>query len=219
MTEEVKNEETVEASTEVVAESTENTETNEEAVENETGLSKGDSPEFKWYIANVLSNYEGRVTKILKERILNHNMVEYFAEILVPEETVTTSVNGKRRNIKKKFFPGYMMIKMIMNEKSWHLVKNTDKVTGFVGGTLDKPQPISDAEAAVMLGQAQDGFKKPRSGTTYSSGDSVKVVEGPFASFVGTVESVNAKGKLKVNVSIFGRPTPVELDDTQVEKA
>jgi transcriptional antiterminator NusG len=217
MTEEVKNEEVIEATTDVEANAS-TAEATEEVAENDTGLAKGDSPEFKWFIANVLSNYEGRVTKTLKERILNHDMVEYFAEIVVPEETVTTSVNGKRRNIKKKFFPGYMMIKMIMNEKTWHLVKNTDKVTGFVGGTLDKPQPISDQEAATMLGQSQDGAKKPRSGTSYSSGDSVKVIEGPFASFVGTVESVNAKGKLKVNVSIFGRPTPVELEDTQVEK-
>jgi transcriptional antiterminator NusG len=208
MTEEVKSEEIIEeGSTEV------------ESTENDNGLAKGDSPEFKWFIANVLSNYEARVTKTLKERILNHNMTEYFAEILVPEETVTTSVNGKKRNIKKKFFPGYMMIKMIMNDKTWHLVKNTDKVTGFVGGTADNPQPISEQEAAFMLGQAQDGVKKVRSGASYSSGDSVKVIEGPFASFVGTVESVAANGKLKVNVSIFGRPTPVELDDTQVEKA
>jgi len=201
MTEEIKNEEL---------------ETPEEA---ERLLAKGDTPDFKWFVTHVLSGYEGRVTKTLKERIVNHKMTEYFAEILVPEETVTTSVNGKKRNIKKKFFPGYMLIKMIMNEKTWHIVKNTDKITGFVGGTSDKPQPISDEEAAFMLGQAQDGFKKTRSSASYSEGDSVKVIEGPFMSFVGTVESVNANGKLKVNVSIFGRPTPVELDDTQVEKA
>ncbi len=216
MTEEVKNEE--------INETVENSEVTAEAAEGEesTGdsdLAKGDSPDFKWYVTNVLSNYEARVTKTLKERILNHNMSEYFAEILVPEETVVTSVNGKKRNIKKKFFPGYMLIKMIMNEKTWHLVKNTDKISGFVGGTPDKPQPISDEEAAYMLGQTQDGFKKPRSAASYSAGDSVKVIEGPFASFVGTVEAVAANGKLKVNVSIFGRPTPVELDDTQVEKA
>ena len=145
-------------------------------------------------------------------------MSEYFAEILIPEETVVTNVNGKKRNIKKKFFPGYVLIKMIMNENTWHLVKNTDKITGFVGGTPEKPQPISDEEASFMLGQATDGFKKPRSTTSYSAGDSVKVVEGPFASFVGTIEAVNEKGKIRVNVSIFGRPTPVELDFTQVER-
>ena len=105
-----------------------------------------------------------------------------------------------------------------MNDSTWHLVKDTDKITGFVGGDKSKPVPITDEEANFMIGQAQDGFKKPRSAMSFSAGDSVKVIEGPFASFVGTVEAVNEKGKLKVNVSIFGRPTPVELDDTQVEK-
>ncbi len=211
MTEEVKHEE-------LEAQTTSEELTEEEAGE-DNGLAKGDTPDFKWYVVNVLSNYEARVSKTLKENILNRKMAEYFAEILVPEETVVTNVNGKKRNIKKKFFPGYMLIKMIMNEKTWHLVKNTDKITGFVGGTSDKPLPISDEEAATMLGQTQDGAKKPRSATSFSAGDSVKVVEGPFASFVGTVEAVGSNGKLKVNVSIFGRPTPVELDDTQVEKA
>ena len=212
MTEEIKteieNNETLEANSEA-----------ETVEENDNGLAKGDSPDFKWYIAHVLSGFENRVTKTLKERILNHNMAEQFAEIIVPEENVLTSVNGKKRNIKKKFFPGYVMIKMIMSEKAWHLVKDTDKITGFIGGEVGKPVPITDEEAAFMLGQVQDGVKKSRSTTSFSSGDSVKVIEGPFASFVGTVEAVNANGKLKVNVSIFGRPTPVELDDTQVEKA
>ncbi len=214
MSEEIKNEDTPE-----VNETTEAT--GEESAEetNDNGLAKGDGPDFKWYVAHVLSGYEGRVSKTLKERILNYGVTDYFAEILVPEETVTTNVNGKKRNIKKKFFPGYMLIKMIMNDKTWHIVKDTDKITGFIGGTPDRPQPITDDEAAYMLGQTQEGFKKPRSTTSFSEGDSVKVVEGPFASFVGTVESVAANGKLKVNVSIFGRPTPVELDDTQVEKA
>ena len=212
MTEEIKteieNNETLEANSEA-----------ETVEENDNGLAKGDSPDFKWYIAHVLSGFENRVTKTLKERILNHNMAEQFAEIIVPEENVLTSVNGKKRNIKKKFFPGYVMIKMIMSEKAWHLVKDTDKITGFIGGEVGKPVPTTDEEAAFMLGQVQDGVKKSRSTTSFSSGDSVKVIEGPFASFVGTVEAVNANGKLKVNVSIFGRPTPVELDDTQVEKA
>ena len=141
-------------------------------------LARGDSPDFKWYVTHVLSGYEGRVSKTLKERIMNHNMAEYFSEILVPEETVVANVNGKKRNIKKKFFPGYMLIKMIMTDKAWHLVKNTDKITGFVGGSSVKPQPISDEEAAFMLGQAKDGAaKKARSSVAYSTGDSVKVVE------------------------------------------
>ena len=220
MTEEVKNEEISEKeSTESLA-ANEGDSNSEEVIEEEgNGLAKGDSPDFKWYVTNVLSNYEARVSKGLKERILNHKMAEYFAEILIPEETVVSNVNGKRRNIKKKFFPGYMLIKMILNEKTWHLVKNTDKVTGFVGGTPDQPLPITEEEAAYLLGQTQDGFKKAKSSVAFSEGDSVKVIEGPFASFIGTVEAVSANGKLKVNVSIFGRPTPVELEDSQVEKA
>lgn len=181
-------------------------------------FAKGDSADFKWYVAHALSGYENRVTKTLKERIINHNLTEYFAEILVPEETVVANVNGKKRNMKKKFFPGYVLIKMIMNDQTWHLVKNTDKITGFIGGAKDKPMPISDEEAAQMTNQMQDGFKRPKSSINVSEGDSVKVVEGPFASFVGTVEAVSDKGKVKVNVSIFGRPTPVELDFSQIEK-
>lgn len=217
MNEEVKNEE-IEATAveDATAESTTEEETSGEP---DNGLAKGDGPDFKWYIVSALSQYEGRVSKTLKERILNLKMTEFFADIVVPEEMVTTNVNGKRRNIKKKFFPGYVLIRMILNKDTWHLVKNTDKITGFVGGTSDNPLPISDEEAAGMMGTSKDSGKKSRSTATYSTGDSVKVVEGPFASFVGTVESVNANGKLKVNVSIFGRPTPVELDDSQVEKA
>jgi transcriptional antiterminator NusG len=182
------------------------------------GLATGDTPDFKWYVVHVLSGFEGRVSKTLKERIMNHGMANSFSDILIPEEAVTSNVNGKKRIVKKKFFPGYILIKMIMNEQTWHLVKSTDKITGFIGGTKDKPAPITEQEAAFMTNQAESGFKKVRSGTNFSAGDSVKVTEGPFTSFVGTVEAVSEKGKLKVNVSIFGRPTPVELDDTQVEK-
>lgn len=196
----------------------ETTEQETQEVEEERILAKGDTPDFKWYVAHVLSGYENRVTKTLKERIINHNLTEYFAEILVPEETVVSNVNGKKRNIKKKFFPGYMLVKMIMNDTTWHLVKDTDKITGFVGGTKAKPTPIPESEAKAMLGQMDEGFKRPRTELNVAEGDSVKVTEGPFASFVGTVEAVSDKGKVKVNVSIFGRPTPVELDFSQIEK-
>jgi transcriptional antiterminator NusG len=181
-------------------------------------LAVGDTPDFKWYIVHVLSGFENRVLKTLKERIVNHNMTEYFAEILVPEESVVANVNGKKRTMKKKFFPGYVLIKMIMNEKTWHLVKDTDKITGFIGGTKDKPMPISDEEAASMTASLAEGFKRTRSVANFSEGDSVKVIEGPFASFVGVVENISDKGKVKVQVSIFGRPTPVELEFSQVEK-
>lgn len=181
-------------------------------------LALGDTPDFKWYIVHVLSGFENRVLKTLKERIVNHNMTEYFAEIIVPEESVVANVNGKKRTMKKKFFPGYVLIKMIMSEKAWHLVKDTDKITGFIGGTKDKPMPISDEEAASMTASLAEGFKRTRSVANFSEGDSVKVIEGPFASFVGTVETISEKGKVKVQVSIFGRPTPVELEFSQVEK-
>jgi transcriptional antiterminator NusG len=185
---------------------------------NERVLAVGDTPDFKWYIVHVLSGFENRVLKTLKERIVNHNMTEYFAEIMVPEESVVANVNGKKRTMKKKFFPGYVLIKMVMNEKTWHLVKDTDKITGFIGGTKDKPMPISDEEAASMTASLAEGFKRTRSVANFSEGDSVKVIEGPFASFVGVVENISDKGKVKVQVSIFGRPTPVELEFSQVEK-
>ena len=181
-------------------------------------LAKGDTPDFKWYIAKAQTGQENKVTKSLKERIVNYKMTDLFSEVLVPEETVVTTANGKKKTIKKKFFPGYVLIKMIMNDKTWHLVKSTDKITGFVGGTLDKPAPITNEEAAYMTSQMEDGFKKPRTSINFSEGESVKVIEGPFANFVGTIEAVSDKGKVKVNVSIFGRPTPVELDFTQIEK-
>jgi transcriptional antiterminator NusG len=185
---------------------------------NDNVLAAGDTPDFKWYIVHVLSGFENRVLKTLKERIVNHAMTEYFADILVPEESIVTNVNGKKRTTKKKFFPGYVLVKMVMNEKTWHLVKDTDKITGFIGGTKDKPMPISDEEAAAMLGSLQEGFKRTRTVANFSEGDSVKVIEGPFASFVGVVENISDKGKVKVQVSIFGRPTPVELEFSQVEK-
>ncbi len=184
----------------------------------EKKLAAGDTPDFKWYVAHVLSGFENRVSKTLKERIVNHSMTEFFADILVPEESVIANVNGKKRSMKKKFFPGYIIIKMVMNDKTWHLVKDTDKITGFIGGTKEKPMPISDDEAAVLTNSMVDGFKRTRSVANFSEGDSVKVIEGPFASFVGVVEAISDKGKVKVQVSIFGRPTPVELEFSQVEK-
>lgn len=190
-----------------------------EDVPREDGLAAGNTPDFRWYVAKALTGMENRVSKTLKERIVNYKLTEYFAEIVIPEEAVVTNVNGKKRNIKRKFFPGYVLIKMVMNDKTWHLVKNTDKITGFVGGTVDKPAPIADDEAARMLNQQEDSKAKPRASVNFTEGESVKVIEGPFAGFVGSIETVNENGKIKVSVSIFGRPTPVELDFTQVEKA
>ena len=208
-------EEVVEPAAEVEAAATEE---EEEDDGHDPILSRGESPDFKWYIAKTMTGQENKVSRALRERIINLKLTEYFSKILVPEETVVTNAGGRKRTIKKKFFPGYVLLKMNMTSKSWHLVKDTDKITGFVGGTSDKPAPISEAEAAYMTNQAEEGTKKTRTSVSFEEGEQVKVIEGPFASFVGTVEAVNEKGKIKVNVSIFGRPTPVELDFSQVEK-
>ena len=197
----------------------ENTETEEQRAPIDQGLAVNEDENFKWYIAKTATGQENKVSHALKERIVNHKLTDFFSRILIPEETVVTNTGGKKRTIKKKFFPGYLLIKMVMNDRTWHLVKNTDKIQGFIGGTTQKPAPISDEEANSMLGQIESGFKKPKTEANFSEGETVKVIEGPFASFVGTVEAVSDKGKLRVNVSIFGRPTPVELDFSQVEKA
>ena len=199
-------EETIEAEgTEVVA---------EETVEETAPVNEN----FKWYIAKTLTGQENKVQKTLRERIVNYKLTEFFGEIVVPEEKVTTHAGGKKRTITKKLFPGYVLVNMEMNDRTWHLVKDTDKITGFVGGTADRPAPLTDAEAKAMTGSGEEGSKKTRTDISFAEGEQVKVTEGPFASFIGTVEAVNEKGKLKVNVSIFGRPTPVELDFSQVEK-
>lgn len=181
-------------------------------------ISDNDGPDFKWYVAQVLTGNENKVLKSIKERVFNLHLEDFFSQVLIPEETVVSNVRGKKRAFKKKFFPGYILIKMVLNDKTWHLVQNTDKVTGFLGSDKNNPNPISDQEAAYLTGQIHDGPKKVRTTMNFVEGDSVRVIEGPFASFVGTVESVTDKGKIKVQVSIFGRPTPVELDFTQVER-
>ena len=193
---------------------------NGENLENEevSIFAKGDTPDFRWFIAKTMTGQENKVLKALKERVVNLKQTESFSEILVPEETVITNAGGVKRRIKKRLYPGYVLIKMIMNDNTWHLVKDTDKITGFVGGTANKPAPLTEEEASYITNQAKEGFKKTRTTVDFEEGESVKVTEGPFASFVGTVESVSEKGKIKVNVSIFGRPTPVELDFSQVEK-
>lgn len=193
-------------------------EENTEEQKNDKQLSDGESDNFKWYVIHVLSGQENKVKKALIERIFNHNLQESFSRVFVPEENVVSQVGGKKRNIKKRFFPGYILIKMVMNDDTWHLVKSTDKITGFIGANKNKPSPISEEEAKYITNQEGEGFKKHKSTINFSEGDNVRVTEGPFASFVGTVEQVTEKGKIKVQVSIFGRPTPVELDFTQVEK-
>ena len=201
-----------------VEEQIEEQEDTQDQGDHDLGLSPGDSPDFKWYVAKTATGQEHKVSRALRENIVNSELTDYFSQILIPEESVTTHLGGKKRTIKKKFFPGYVLIKMIMNKQTWHLVKNTDKIAGLVGSSLDNPRPISDEEAAQMTNQATGEGRRPKTVIDLNEGDQVKVVDGPFATFVGVVESVGEKGKVRVNVSIFGRPTPVELEFGQVEK-
>jgi transcriptional antiterminator NusG len=173
---------------------------------------------FKWYVVHVYSGFEGKVKKSLQERIASSSHADKFGEIVVPTEQIVELVKGKRRTSSRKFYPGYILIRMLLDEETWHIVNGTDKVTGFLGGK-EKPAPISDEEAERILNRMEAGKEKPKPKYFFESGDEIRVIDGPFTNFNGTVEEVNPeKGKIKVLVSIFGRSTPVELDFVQVTK-
>ena len=175
---------------------------------------------MRWYVVHAYSGYEKRVQNTLKERVELHDMQDQFGEILVPTEEVVEVRDGKKRKSERKFYPGYVLVQMEMNDDTWHLVKQTPRVMGFIGGTADKPAPISEREADAILQRVQDGAEKPTHKTIYEPGEVVRVIDGPFADFNGVVESVDYdKSRLQVAVTIFGRSTPVELEFTQVEKA
>lgn len=174
---------------------------------------------MQWFVVQAFSNYEKRVQLALNESIERHGMQDYFGEILVPTEEVVEMRSGQKRTSERKFFPGYVLVQMIMNDDTWHLVKSTPRVSGFIGGRASDPTPLTDAEARAILQQVQDGADQPKHKFSFEPGELVRVTEGPFADFNGTVEDVNyEKSKLRVAVSIFGRSTPVELDFGQVEK-
>lgn len=174
----------------------------------------------RWYVVHAYSGYEKNVMRTLRERVKLHAMEEYFGEILVPTEEVVEMRAGQKRKSERKFYPGYVLVQMDMNDDTWHLVKSTPRVMGFIGGTADKPAPISEAEANAILQRVQEGVEQPRPKTLFEPGEMVRVIDGPFADFSGVVEEVNyAKSKLQVAVTIFGRSTPVELDFGQVEKS
>ena len=175
----------------------------------------------KWYVIQTYSGYENKVKTALQERIRQYTMEDKFGEILIPTETVQQARAGGKSTIRQKnSFPGYIFVEMEMTDDSWHLVKSTPKVTGFVGGTANKPTPISQKEVDAILQQVQEGVEKPRPKVLFEMGEAVRVKEGPFTDFHGNVEDVNyEKSKLRVSVTIFGRSTPVELDFSQVEKA
>ncbi|MHB9119231.1 MAG: transcription termination/antitermination protein NusG [Burkholderiales bacterium] len=173
----------------------------------------------RWYVVHAYSGYEKSVQKALIERIERSGMQGLFGEILVPVEEVVEMKSGQKSISERKFFPGYVLVQMEMTDDSWHLVKNTPKVTGFVGGTALKPTPITEKEVAAIMHQIQEGVEKPRPKVSYEVGELVRITEGPFNDFNGTVEEVNYdKSKLRVSVLIFGRATPVELEFGQVEK-
>jgi transcriptional antiterminator NusG len=175
---------------------------------------------MQWYVVHAYSGFEKSVMRALKERIERAGMQDQFGEILVPVEEVVEMKGGQKRTSERKFFPGYVLVQMEMNDASWHLVKSTAKVTGFVGGTANRPAPISEREVQAILHQMQEGVEKPKPKITFEAGEVVRVTDGPFTDFNGMVEEVNYdKSKLRVSVTIFGRPTPVELDFSQVEKA
>jgi len=173
----------------------------------------------RWYVVHAYSGYEHHVKRSLEERIERADMADKFGDILVPTEEVVEMRAGQKRRSERKFFPGYVLVQMEMDEDSWHLVKDVPKVMGFIGGTADRPAPISDREADVILQRVQDGADKPRPKILFEAGEMVRVIDGPFNDFNGVVEEVNyEKNRLRVAVLIFGRSTPVDLDFSQVEK-
>ncbi|HUH58250.1 MAG TPA: transcription termination/antitermination protein NusG, partial [Pseudomonadales bacterium] len=170
---------------------------------------------MRWYVVHAYSGYEKRVAESLKERIQFEGMEDSFGEVLVPTEEVVEVRDGKKRKSERKFYPGYVMVQMEMNDETWHLVKQIPRVMGFIGGTADKPAAISEREAEAILRRVQDGADKPSHKTIYEPGEVVRVTEGPFADFNGVVEGVDYdKSRIQVAVTIFGRATPVELEFT-----
>lgn len=173
----------------------------------------------RWYVVHAYSGFEQQVKRLLQERIRRSGLEESFGEVLVPTEEVVEMRAGQRRRSDRKFFPGYVLVNMTMDDDTWHLVKSVPKVMGFIGGSSDRPAPISDREANEILQRVQEGVEKPRPKVLFAPGEVIRVVDGPFKDFSGTVEEVNyEKSRLRLEVSIFGRSTPVELEFSQVEK-
>ena len=174
---------------------------------------------LRWYVVHAYSGFEGKVKLSLEEHIRLNGMEDCFGEILIPTEEVVEMRDGQKRKSERKFFPGYVLVQMDMNDESWHLVKDVPKVMGFIGGTKDKPAPISEKEAQAIINSVQEGTEKPKPKVLYEAGEVVRVTDGPFNDFNGVVEEVDYdKSRLKVAVSIFGRSTPVDLAFDQGEK-
>ena len=183
------------------------------------GAAASANPDLRWYIVHAYSGMEKAVERNIAERIVRSGMQSKFGRILVPSEEVVEMRNGQRRTTERRLFPGYVFVEMVMEDDTWHLVKHTSKVTGFVGGAKNRPAPISEEEIRKIVDQMQEGTEKPRHKIEFMVGEMVRVKEGPFADFNGSVEEVNyEKNRLRVSVTIFGRATPVELEFAQVEK-
>lgn len=173
----------------------------------------------RWYVVHAYSGYEKKVATAIRERIELHGMQESFGEVLVPTEEVVEMRGGQKRKSERKFFPGYVLVQMELSDEAWHLVKETPRVMGFIGGKADRPAPITDKEAELILQRVDDSADKPKPKTLFEPGEMVRVIDGPFNDFNGVVEEVNyEKSRLQVAVLIFGRSTPVELEFSQVEK-
>lgn len=175
---------------------------------------------FRWYIVHAYSGFEKKVAQAIKEQAVQNNIAHLIEDVVVPVEEVVEVRRGKKVAAERKFFPGYVMVKMELTDATWHMVKNTPKVTGFLGhGGKGKPVPITEKEAEAIFAQVREGIDHPKSTVSFEVGENVKIIDGPFDSFVGTVEGVDdEKSRVKVSVSIFGRPTPVDLEYSQVEK-
>ncbi|MEQ1484039.1 transcription termination/antitermination protein NusG [Methyloglobulus sp.] len=174
---------------------------------------------LRWYVVHAYSNFEGKVKQALEERIQREGLEQFFGKILIPTEEVVEMRMGQQRKSERKFFPGYVLVQMELTDETWHLVKDIPKVLGFIGGTSDRPAPISEKEAMAILNRVEEGVNKPRPKVLFEAGEVVRVVDGPFKDFNGVVEEVNyEKNKLKISVLIFGRSTSVELAFGQVEK-
>lgn len=179
---------------------------------------KNHNGELKWYVVHTYSGFEHKVKANLEERIKTLNQQEFFGKILVPTEQVIELKKGHKKTSSRKFYPGYIMVQMVLNKETWHTVRNTAKVTGFLGGGTS-PSPVPDQEAERIIRQMEEGISKPKPRYTFEEGDEVRVIDGPFSNFQGTVEEVKPdKEKLRVLITIFGRATPVELDFIQVNK-
>ncbi|MEI8359227.1 MAG: hypothetical protein RL342_285 [Pseudomonadota bacterium] len=178
------------------------------------------NPDLRWYVVHAYSGMEKAVERNILERITRAGMQAKFGRVLVPMEEVVEIKNGQKKTTERKFFPGYVLVEMVMDDDTWHLVKHTNKVTGFVGGAKTRPSPISESEVMKIVSQMQEGSEKPRHKVEFSVGEYVRIKDGPFTDFNGSVEDVNYdKSKVRVSVTIFGRATPVELEFSQIEKA